>query len=113
MTDERVPGVTWPVTEVRDNIVVDIEEHVESKKEGPSIVYIDGGSGRVHTESNSQRQRNENATKIAVACVEHIELNVTVYTAGNERKTATQLLGNSRTTSFPGMTCCKPVYQVP
>nr|CAD7426272.1 unnamed protein product [Timema monikensis] len=56
---------------------------------------------------------NGNARKTAVARVEHIELNVTVYTAGNKRKTATQLLGNSRTTSFPGTTCCKPVYQVP
>nr|CAD7393639.1 unnamed protein product [Timema cristinae] len=55
--------------------------------------------------------RNGNATKTAVARVEHIELNVTVYTAGNERKTAMQLLGNSCTTSFPGTTCCKPVYQ--
>nr|CAD7428030.1 unnamed protein product [Timema monikensis] len=51
--------------------------------------------------------REQLATKTAVARVEHIELNVTVYTAGNERKTSTQLLGNSRTTSFQGTTCLK------
>nr|CAD7264376.1 unnamed protein product [Timema shepardi] len=72
-----------------------------------------GQIGRGHTESNAHRQRNKNAMKTAVARVEHIELNVTVYTAGNERKTATQLLGNSRTTSFPGTAYCKLVYQVP